>query len=99
MTNPPEPEHINFFLEHIGKILGAVAAILLTWMKYFSDSKKAATASIAKAVLTETPVSHAELLRCQMEVNKTVNDNFKELRKELMKEIKDIHERINELHK
>lgn len=95
MTTPPEPEHINFFLEHIGKILGALAAILLGWMKYFSDSKKSTAATIAKAVLTETPVSHAELLRCQMEVNKTINDNFTGLREELMDEIRYIHERIN----
>lgn len=98
MTTPPEPEHINFFLEHIGKILGALAAILLGWMKYFSDSKRAATATIAKAVLTETPVSHTELLQCQMEVNRAIDDNFKSLRHELMNEIRHIHRRIDELH-
>jgi hypothetical protein len=97
MTTPPEPEHINFFLEHIGKILGALAAILLGWMKYFSDSKRTATATIAKAVLTETPVSHTELLKCQMEVNKALDANFKELRKELMDEIRRLHKRIDTL--
>lgn len=90
----PSPSEVNFFLEHLGKILGALAAVLLTWMKYLSHSKKA---SLAHAVLTETPVSHKELLQCQMEVNATIVEEFRLLRTEFMKEVKYIHERINKL--
>jgi len=93
MTQPPDPEHINFFLEHLGKILGSIASVLLAWMAYLSHSKKA---TMAKAVLTETPVSHAELLRCQMEVNTTVRDEFRLLRKELMNEITNLRDEQKE---
>ena len=95
----PEPEQINFFLEHLGKILGSIASVLLAWMAYLSHSKKA---TLARAILTETPVSHAELLRCQMEVNLTVRDQFKELRDELLTAIadlrKDARDDVAELH-
>ena len=92
----PSPSEVNFFIEHLGKILGAIAVAFLTAMSYISKNRNK-KAEIAKAVLTETPVSHTELLRCQMEINVTIADGFKELRKELMTEIKYIHERINKL--
>ncbi len=92
MSQVPDPEHVNFFLEHLGKFLGATAGALLLAMQYISRSKKAA---VARAVLTETPVSHAELTELELEMTKTISTQFRDLRKELLEEIKDIYKYIN----
>ena len=95
MTDPTDPTQVNFFLEHIGKILGAIAAILLTWMQYVSKSKKA---TLAHSVLTESPVSHTELLQCKADITDLILERFDRLEDKFMAEIKDIHTRINSLH-
>ena len=92
MSPTPDPEHVNFFFEHLGKFLGATAGALLLAMQYISRSKKA---GMARAVLTETPVSHAELLECQMDVKDMVRAELKEFRKDFMEEIKDLYKHIN----
>lgn len=91
----PDPEQVNFIFEHIGKILTALTVVILALVKFITNNKNA---GLAKDVLTEKPVSHAELLRCQMEVNATVNANFEKLRSDFMQEVRLIHKRINELH-
>jgi len=92
-----EPEQVNFVLEHLGKITTALIVLLLGILRLLGKKERA---TIAKSVLIETPVSHAELLQCQMEVSKElstlIKENFSELRKEFLEEIRILHQRINE---
>jgi len=101
MSVESDPVQVNFFLEHLGKLLGAAAVIILALMSRLNKNND--KASIAKEVLTERPVSHVELLKCQMEVNATIDVHFKELRKELLEAIttirKETKEDFNEVYK
>jgi len=95
----PDPEQVNFFLEHIGKIFAAAAAALLAASHLIGKNKKA---EAAKNILTEKPVSRVELLEFQISITKDFNslidEHFKELRGELLTEIKEVHSRIDSLH-
>ena len=77
----------------MAKLVTALVVLLLAGLKLFKGGRD--KAEIAEAVLTERPVSHAELVSCQLEVTRTINDQFLQLRKDFMDEIKQLHEKIN----
>lgn len=69
-----DPEHVSFIVTIVtGIIVG-----LLSLLKLSKSTKGRAV--MAEAVLKETPVSHAELIKCQMEVTEKLH---KVIRKEI----------------
>jgi len=90
----PDPEHVNFLLEHLGKFIGALAGALLLAMQYISKSRKA---EVARKVLIDEPVSHTEFLEYQLSLNKTLVEQFEEVRREFLEEVRRLHSRIDTL--
>jgi len=89
----PDPEHVNFIIEHLGKIATGMTVIGLMVLKFFPQKREAA--KIAQAIITETPVSHSELIECKMEIKDIIQEELKEFNKTFMGEIKLLHKRIN----
>ena len=48
--NPPEVEQVNFFMEHLGKILASLVAGLLFFMQFTGRRKEAV---VARAVIKD----------------------------------------------
>jgi len=92
------PEHtlLSMMLENIAAVVTGVTLILLASLKYLGKGKQA---EIAKAVLIETPVSHAELLECRIEAEKSmraiIKEEFKGLKKDFIDEIRILHKKQN----
>lgn len=89
---PTDPEQANFIIKHTAEIVTGAAIVIIGILKFLGRQDKAEAAS---SILRESPVSHAELLKCQMRVNATIDTHFKELRTELMAEIKELHQKVN----
>lgn len=89
---PPDPDQVNILVDNLAKIVTGATLIFLALLRFLGRGKQAEQ---AKVVLTETPVSHAELLECQIGVNKLIREQFEHLREELRTEIKDLHKRID----
>jgi len=99
MAHVPEPEHVNILIssghwiaKNLDAIITGVVVVLLAVLKLLGRRDVIET---TEAVLKERPVSHAELLKCQMKVNTTINNNFEKLRHELMEEVSKLHEKFN----
>ena len=79
----PESTVFSLALEHLAAIVTGATVLLLAFLSHIGKAKQA---DLAKAVLTESPVSHAELLECQMavlnQVNATITDGFADARKD-----------------
>ena len=88
----PDVEQVNFLVRNIAQIVTGATILLLALLSYLG---KRDSAKNARAMLIEVPVSHAELLACQMEVNKVIRTEFDLLRKDFMSEIKELHEKVN----
>ena len=93
------PEHtiLSMMLENIAAIVTGATVVLLALLSFLGKGKQAA---VAKAVLTETPVSHAELLECRIEAEKSmrgiIKDEFRGLRKDFLAELRILHKRQND---
>lgn len=88
----PEPEHVNFLIRNLAEIVTGIVVILLSLLKILGMKKEA---KVAEAILKERPVSHTELMECQMKVNETLTNGLNAIRTELMAEMKDIHLRLD----
>ena len=93
----PDPEHINFFVKHAAEGITAVIIGALALLRYIGYKRD--KVEVAEAVLKERPVSHSELLQCQITVTQTLNESMRlqlsEFRQEFMTEIRSLHEKIH----
>lgn len=98
-SNMSDPAHtiLSVVLENVAAIVTGATVILLALLGYLGKKDQS---KIAKAVLTETPVSHAELISCRMETQDAmraiIREEFKDLREEFIKETNLLHRRITE---
>ena len=92
------PEHtaLSIILENVAAIVTGATVVLLALLSFLGRGKQA---TIAKAVLTETPVSHAELLECRIEAEKSmraiIKEEFTGLKKEFVDEMRLLHKKQN----
>ena len=56
----PDPEHVNFVIEHLGKIATGITVVGLMILKFFPQKREAA--KLAQAVITDKTVTQVELL-------------------------------------
>lgn len=88
-----DPEHTFFLLKWSGQLIVGVVVLLLGLLSYLGRRNQA---QVASAVIQEKPVSQAQLVKCQLEVTQSIAAGFDGLRRDLMKEITLIHDRINQ---
>jgi len=55
----PDPEHVNFIIEHLGKIATGITVVGLMILKFFPKKREAA--NLAQAVITGKPVYESDL--------------------------------------
>lgn len=92
----PDPDSTNAAIGAIAAIVTGVTVLLLAFLSHLGKKEPAEQ---AKALLTERPVSHTELLQCQINVTDMVREELKEFskefREEFMREVRTLHIRLN----
>jgi len=86
--------NMNWFNEHVTKLLTALILALVTLLKLYKRNKE--KADIVEAVLIEKPVSQAQLVRCQLDVMTALNVGIERISSEIRTEVSSLHTRINE---
>jgi len=92
----PEPGHLSFILENLAGIITGSVILLLALLGFLG---KKAEAKAARDKLLDSQPTHADLLRCKLEVNQVIQEEFAKLRYEAREDRKEFTHEIEELHK
>lgn len=96
----PDPSQLHpvlsFITTNADAIVTGAAVLVLSFLRVLGRKD---TAQTAIDVIKEKPLTHAEvdlkLLKCQVKVQDNINESLAEFRKELLKEIRILHVRLN----